>query len=35
MGLDTDDIKVLIKKVKNAPNTTISEDALWKIFQEE
>jgi len=35
MGLDTDAIKVLIKKVKNAPNNTISEDALWKIFQEE
>ncbi|GGA77189.1 hypothetical protein GCM10008015_17290 [Flavobacterium palustre] len=35
MGLDTDAIKVLIKKVRNAPNTIISDEALWKIFQEE
>ncbi|MES2238629.1 MAG: excinuclease ABC subunit B [Bacteroidota bacterium] len=35
MGLDTDAIKLLIKKVKNSPNTIIPDDALWKIFQDE
>lgn len=35
MGLDTDAVRVLIKKVKNAPNTIISDDALWQIFQDE
>ena len=35
MGLDTDATRILIKKVKNSPNTTISDDALWKIFHEE
>lgn len=35
MGLDTDAIKVLIKKVKNAPDTIISDEALWQIFENE
>lgn len=34
MGLDTDAIKVLIKKVKNDPNTIIPDEILLKIFQE-
>ncbi|MFA9190191.1 excinuclease ABC subunit B [Flavobacterium sp. FZUC8N2.13] len=35
MGLDTDAIRYLLKKVKNAPNTVISDDVLWDIFNEE
>lgn len=35
MGLDTDAIRYLIKKVKNAPNTVISDEVLWDIFNEE
>jgi len=35
MGLDTDAVKNLIKKVKNAPNTSIPDDTLWKMFQDE
>lgn len=35
MGLDTDAIKILIKKVKNDPNTIIPDEVLWKVFQDE
>ncbi|KDN56119.1 hypothetical protein [Flavobacterium seoulense] len=35
MGLDTDAIKKLIKKVKNAPNNIISDDVLWDIFSDD
>lgn len=35
MGLDTDAIKKLIKKIKNAPNTIISDDVLWDIFSDD
>lgn len=35
MGLDTDATRLLLKKVKNAPNNTISDEALWRIFNEE
>ncbi len=35
MGLNTDAVRVLIKKVKNAPNTIITDDSLWQIFQDE
>jgi len=34
MGLDTDAVKYLMKKVKNAPNSSISDDVLWDIFNE-
>ena len=33
MGLDLDATKVLLKKIKNAPNSTISDEMLWNIFQ--
>lgn len=35
MGLDTDAIRVLIKKVKNAPNSVISDDVLLDIFHDD
>ncbi|GEC71327.1 hypothetical protein SAMN05443543_10971 [Flavobacterium flevense] len=35
MGLDTDAVRLLLKKMKNAPNTTISDDTLWNIFHDE
>jgi hypothetical protein len=35
MGLDTEAIRYLVKKVKNSPNTAISDDTLWNIFHEE
>ena len=35
MGLDTDGIKVLIKKVKNDPNTIIPDEILLNVFQDE
>ena len=35
MGLDTDAIRQLLKKVKNAPNTAIPDAVLWDIFNEE
>ena len=35
MGLDPDAIKHLIKKVKNLPNTPISDEVLWSIFHDE
>lgn len=35
MGLDTDAVRYLVKKVKNSPNTFISDDTLWNIFQNE
>lgn len=35
MGLDIEAIKVLLKKVKNSPNSVISDDVLLNIFQDE
>ncbi|MFL9832103.1 excinuclease ABC subunit B [Flavobacterium sp. ST-87] len=35
MGLDTDAVRILLKKMKNAPNTIIPDDALWNIFHDE
>ena len=35
MGLDTDAIRVLIKKVKNAPNSVIPDDVLLDIFHDD
>lgn len=35
MGLDTDAVRLLLKKMKNAPNTLISDDTLWNIFHDE
>jgi len=35
MGLDTDAIRVLIKKVKNAPNSVIPDDILLDIFHDD
>lgn len=35
MGLDVDAIKVLMKKLKNAPNSVIPDEVLWRIFNEE
>jgi len=35
MGLDTDAIRVLIKKVKNAPNSVISDDVLLDVFHDD
>lgn len=35
MGLDTDAIRVLIKKVKNVPNSVISDDVLLDIFHDD
>lgn len=35
MGLDIEAIKVLLKKVKNSPNSVIPDDVLLNIFQDE
>ncbi|MGM8362994.1 excinuclease ABC subunit B [Flavobacterium sp. ARAG 55.4] len=35
MSLDTDAVRILLKKMKNAPNTIITDDALWNIFHDE
>ncbi|MEL1242049.1 excinuclease ABC subunit B [Flavobacterium flavipallidum] len=34
MGLDLEAIKILLKKVKNSPNSIIPDDVLLSIFQE-
>ncbi len=34
MGLDLEAIKILLKKVKNSPNSVIPDDVLLNIFQE-
>ncbi len=35
MGLDTEAIKVLIKKIKHSPNSIIPDDVLWNIFHDD
>lgn len=35
MGLNTDAVKQILKKMKNAPNSIIPEEILLKIFQDE
>ncbi|MFC5684197.1 excinuclease ABC subunit B [Flavobacterium sp. MAHUQ-51] len=32
MGLDIEAIKILVKKVKNMPNSVIPDDVLWNMF---
>ena len=35
MGLDTEAMNVLLKKIKHSPNSIIPDDVLWNIFQED
>lgn len=35
MGLDTDAVRYLVKKVKNSPNSSISDEVLWDIFNDD
>lgn len=35
MGLKTEAVRVLIKKIKSSPNSVISDDVLWDIFQKD
>ena len=34
MGLDTEAMKVLLKKIKHSPNSIIPDETLWQIFQD-